>query len=256
MTIAAGAGYLDRHMSRKPLSIAKIGFCLAATFALVAACGGAKYPNCDNDDDCNTDGHKGVCVNTKCVQCKDDSGCATGQKCESGACNAIQGYCDEKSKCPGGAPCSNNRCAPPVTVAVECSDDKPCAAGQRCENGHCVAPVNAGPECSNFDPPLFDFESPQLRDASTKTMQRLAGCLSSGALKGRRVLLTGHCDDRGEYEFNMGLGAQRAEAVKGVLTSAGIAADRVATSSRGKLDATGKDEAGYEHDRRVDIEIR
>lgn len=244
-------------MTRKPASPAKFAFGFAVTFAVVAACGGAKYPNCDTDEDCNNDGHHGVCVNSKCVQCKDDTGCSKGQKCDSGACVAIQGYCDEKTTCPGGVPCQNNRCAPAAKIEPrECGDDKPCASGQRCENGHCVMPLNAGPECSDFPAPTFDFESPTIRDQGSKTLQRLVGCLSNGALKGRRVLLTGHCDNRGEYEYNMGLGAERAEAVKTFLTSAGIPADRVATSSRGKLDAVGTDEAGYEHDRRVDIEVR
>ena len=49
-----------------------------AAFAIVAACGGAKYPNCDNDEGCNSDGHKGVCMDGKCVACRDDKGCATG----------------------------------------------------------------------------------------------------------------------------------------------------------------------------------
>ncbi len=235
----------------------KIAFGLAFTFAVVAACGGAKYPNCDNDDDCNKDGNTGFCVNTKCVACKDDSTCGTGKKCTGGQCVAIEGYCDNNTTCPGGAPCSGNRCGQKVAAAPrECGDDKPCASGQRCENGHCVAPVNGGAQCSDFPAPLFDFESPTLRDQSQQTLQRLVGCMTTGPLKGSRVLLTGHCDDRGEYEYNMGLGAERSETVKTFLTSAGIGADRVATSSRGKLDAVGKDEAGYEHDRRVDIEIR
>ncbi|MEO7112464.1 MAG: OmpA family protein [Polyangiaceae bacterium] len=244
-------------MARTNAGPGKIAFGLAFVFAVIAACGGAKYPNCDNDDDCNKDGHTGFCVNTKCVACKDDSTCGAGKKCDSGACVAVIGYCDDKTTCPGGAPCSGNKCGAPVTAAPhECGDDKPCASGQKCENGHCVAPINGGAQCSDFPAPTFDFESPTLRDATTSTLHRLVGCLTTGPLKGSRVLLTGHCDDRGEYEYNMGLGAERSETVKTFLTSAGVGADRVATSSRGKLDATGKDEAGYEHDRRVDIEIR
>ena len=94
------------------------------------------------------------------------------------------------------------------------------------------------------------------RDTSKKVLQRLAGCLTTGPLKGQRVLLTGHCDNRGEYEFNMGLGAERAEVAKQFLINAGVGGDKIATSSRGKLDAVGTDEAGWENDRRIDIEIR
>ena len=70
------------------------------------------------------------------------------------------------------------------------------------------------------------------------------------------MLLTGHCDPRGEYEFNMALGAERAENVKVMLTSLGVSGAHVTTSSRGKLDATGTDERSWAKDRRVDVEIR
>ena len=140
--------------------------------------------------------------------------------------------------------------------AVQCDDEHPCPTGQHCENNHCASPVAGGPGCSDFPAPKFDFESPELRADTKQVIQRLAGCLATGTLKSARVLLTGHCDARGEYEFNMGLGAERADAVKNFLTAAGVSADRIATSSRGKLDANGQDEAGYQNDRRVDIEIR
>ena len=83
-----------------------------------------------------------------------------------------------------------------------------------------------------------------------------AGCLANGSLKNAKVILTGHCDARGENEFNMSLGAQRSEAVKAILVSLGVPPNRITASSRGKLDATGSDEAGMANDRRVDIEVR
>ncbi len=224
--------------------------------AVAVGCGGPKYPSCENDDNCNADGHHGVCLNGTCVECRDDATCGAGKQCKAGACTTKEGYCDEKTTCPGGAPCTNHTCGEASVMPHECSDDKPCASGQRCENGHCVVPVSGGPGCSEFTSPLFDFESSTLREPSKQTLQRLAGCLTTGGLKGHRVLLTGHCDNRGEYEFNMGLGAERAEIVKNFLVAAGVANDKLATSSRGKLDATGTDEAGWEHDRRVDIEVR
>src|SRR5262249_6336114 len=149
-----------------------------------------KYPNCENDDHCNQDGHKGVCVNGKCVECRDDAACGKGKSCNAGRCEPTPGYCDEKTPCPGGVPCSANRCQGQVAVARECSDEKPCPSGQRCENGHCVTPPKGGPGCSDFPAPKFDFESPVLREASKQTLQRLAGCLTTGTLKGSRALLT------------------------------------------------------------------
>ena len=54
----------------------------------------------------------------------------------------------------------------------------------------------------------------------------------------------------------MSLGDNRAEAVKAYLVGLGVSGDKIRTSSRGELDASGTDEAGWAIDRRVDIEVR
>jgi len=46
--------------------------------------------------------------------------------------------------------------------------------------------------------------------------------------------VVGHCDERGSEEYNLALGASRAEAVKQALVKQGIGGDRVATNSVGK----------------------
>jgi hypothetical protein len=226
--------------------------------AIAIACGGAKYPNCDNDEGCNTEGHKGVCLDGKCVACRDNAGCGKGEECKLGQCTAVADYCDDSHPCSGT--CKDHHCQKVTAVAshdpTACDDDHPCPTGERCQNGHCVSPPKGGPGCQDFPPPKYAYESPELTEDAKKTVQRLAACLTTGSLKGAHVLLVGHCDARGEYEFNMGLGAERAEGAKKLLMSLGVPADVLMTSSRGKLDAAGNDEAGWANDRRVDIEIR
>jgi peptidoglycan-associated lipoprotein len=245
----------------RAMSFAAWLFALALLVAVAGAgCGGLKYPLCDNDDACNQDGHKGVCVSGKCVECRDDKSCGAGKTCESGACVDIPGFCDPAHPCPDGSSCGvDHRCMPikKTEIAfVECSDTKACDGGGRCENGHCVAPPQGGPGCTDFPAPHFDYESPDLRPESRAMLERLAGCLTKGTLQKARVLLTGHCDARGEEEFNMSLGDNRAEGVKVFLVGLGVPADKIRTSSRGKLDAVGQDEAGWANDRRVDVEVR
>ena len=246
-------------MPRLSRKLTQFAWIAALAAALFIACGGPKYPACDKDEDCNTEGHKGVCVNHACVDCRSDSMCGRGYECKRGTCNKVPGYCDDSSPCAGGADCKNNRCGPAKVSlgATECDDDHPCKGpGEKCQNGHCVPPPPGGPGCRDFAPPKFDFESPELRADAKETLTRLAKCLSSGSLQGRKVLLTGHCDARGEYEFNMGLGAERAEGAKTFLVGLGVNVAQISTSSRGKLDANGTDEAGWQNDRRVDIEVR
>ena len=49
-----------------------------------------------------------------------------------------------------------------------------------------------------------------------------------------RVSVEGHCDERGTREYNLALGARRANAVKEYLVSQGVSAARVETVSYGK----------------------
>ncbi|HUN59489.1 MAG TPA: peptidoglycan-associated lipoprotein Pal [Candidatus Binataceae bacterium] len=48
------------------------------------------------------------------------------------------------------------------------------------------------------------------------------------------VQVEGHCDDRGSEEYNIALGAKRAQAAKDYLTTLGISSDRISTISYGK----------------------
>jgi len=78
----------------------------------------------------------------------------------------------------------------------------------------------------------FDYDKadvrPDARDALTQTAQFLR---SYPQLK---VVLEGHCDERGSTEYNLALGDRRAAAAKQFLTSLGISADRMETVSYGK----------------------
>ena len=65
----------------------------------------------------------------------------------------------------------------------------------------------------------------------------------------------GNCDDRGSREYNLALGARRAEAVKRALELAGANGSHITAVSYGaeKPVATGHDEESYSKNRRVDI---
>jgi peptidoglycan-associated lipoprotein len=101
----------------------------------------------------------------------------------------------------------------------------------------------------------FDFDSDAIGDADRVVLSALARCLSEGALKGRGLALVGRADARGEPEYNLSLGESRAESVRRYLHDLGVQAERLRATSRGELDATGTDEAGWAHDRRVDISL-
>ncbi len=101
----------------------------------------------------------------------------------------------------------------------------------------------------------FDFDSTAIGEEDRVILAAVAKCLTEGALKGRNVALVGRADARGEDEYNMSLGGTRSESVRRYMHDLGVQRERLSTTSRGELDATGKDESGWARDRRVDIEL-
>jgi peptidoglycan-associated lipoprotein len=104
--------------------------------------------------------------------------------------------------------------------------------------------------------PKFDFDKSDLRPDDDAVLAQIAKCLTTGPLRGRSVQLVGRADPRGEVEYNFVLGGHRAGSVALYLGSLGVEASRITETSRGKLDATGSDEAGWQMDRRVDVNLR
>lgn len=103
--------------------------------------------------------------------------------------------------------------------------------------------------------PSFEYDSAALAEADRQLLGDLAKCLSEGALKGKSIVLIGRADARGEAEYNMTLGESRADAVHRYLVDLGVGKDRMRSTSRGEMDATGASEEGWANDRRVDIEL-
>ncbi len=101
----------------------------------------------------------------------------------------------------------------------------------------------------------FSFDSANVQPGYRALLRKLSDCFMTGPLKGRQMRLVGHADPRGEDNYNLVLGGQRADNVKKTLVAEGMAADKVQTSSRGEEDATGTDEAGWAKDRRVDVQM-
>jgi len=112
-------------------------------------------------------------------------------------------------------------------------------------------------EFDNLDTaPKFDFDKSDLRSGERTLLQKVAECVTTGPLKGRALQLVGRADPRGEVEYNFVLGASRAESVRSYLMQLGVDGSMISTTSRGKLDATGTDEATWQLDRRVDLDLR
>lgn len=99
----------------------------------------------------------------------------------------------------------------------------------------------------------FAFDSATLGQSERPVLTQLASCFVSGPLRGREMRLVGHADPRGPDDYNMVLGGSRADTVKAFLTMKGLPGSRIATTSRGELEAHGTDERSWAEDRRVDV---
>lgn len=103
------------------------------------------------------------------------------------------------------------------------------------------------------DETYFDYDSDEVQTNDEGVLTRLADCFQDGPMAGKDLRLVGHADPRGEDSYNLALGERRAASVRRVLIELGLSGDRITTTSRGEMDATGSNEATWAKDRRVDI---
>jgi len=84
----------------------------------------------------------------------------------------------------------------------------------------------------NIKDAYFDYDSYEVRPSDAATLQADAQFLNQHP--NWKILIEGHCDDRGSTEYNMALGDSRSQSAKQALISAGVAANRINTVSFGK----------------------
>ncbi len=96
----------------------------------------------------------------------------------------------------------------------------------------------------------FAYDQYGVQDSDKATLQKQATWL--GRYPQVRVTVEGHADERGTREYNLALGARRANSVKEYLTSLGVSSARVDTISYGKERplCTQSDESCWSQNRR------
>lgn len=116
-----------------------------------------------------------------------------------------------------------------------------------------------GPEFSDPNSPLskqtiyFQLDSSQVRQDFVPVVAAHAQYLAANP--GQRVVLEGHCDERGSREYNIALGEQRAKSVANMLKLQGVGEGQVEVVSYGeeKPAALGHDEDSWQLNRRVEV---
>jgi len=122
-------------------------------------------------------------------------------------------------------------CSTPKPVGVTpppmSSEAPPSVSGSNIEPGSAEdLRVNVG------DTVHFSYNEYNIEDSDKQTLQRQAAWLQK--YPSVRVTVEGDCDERGTREYNLALGARRANAVKEYLVSVGVPSARIETISYGK----------------------
>ncbi len=136
------------------------------------------------------------------------------------------------------AACASNKATGPDVVATTNGDTGAVGTGN-------VVPGSQGDLESNVGHRVFfGYDQYALSAQAQATLQRQAEFLRQYA--NVRIQVSGNCDERGTREYNLALGARRAEAARSYLVSLGVEASRISTVSYGKerpIDARSTEDA-------------
>ena len=96
----------------------------------------------------------------------------------------------------------------------------------------------------------FEVDRSEIHPDDLGKVEAVAGILAQDAQN--KVLIEGHCDERGTEEYNRALGERRALSVRDALAGLGVSADRIRTMSFGEDRPAdpGLDDAAYSRNRR------
>jgi len=100
------------------------------------------------------------------------------------------------------------------------------------------------------DTVYFDYDRSTVKSSERGKVENVAGHLKGN--RANKLLIEGHCDERGTEEYNRALGERRALSLREYLVRLGVDADRVRTISYGedKSASPGHDEAAWSKNRR------
>lgn len=99
----------------------------------------------------------------------------------------------------------------------------------------------------------FDYDKSEIKPEFVECMDNVAAFLS--AYPDVKVLIEGHCDERGTQEYNIALGEKRAMSTMNYLTAKGIPSSRFTIRSKGEEEPLelGSNEMAWKQNRRAEF---
>jgi peptidoglycan-associated lipoprotein len=119
-----------------------------------------------------------------------------------------------------------------------------------------TTPPLLGTPSPDLKPIYFDTDRALLLEDARTMLSEYAETLLDDP-DGGVVAIEGHCDERGDEEYNLALGERRAAVVSQYLKNLGVPAARLRTVSRGEMEpaATGHTETAWRLNRRAEIHL-
>jgi peptidoglycan-associated lipoprotein len=101
----------------------------------------------------------------------------------------------------------------------------------------------------------FDYDKSFIREDAKPVLEANAAWLAR--FRTIKILIEGHCDERGTEEYNLALGERRAKSTQDYLLSLGVGADRMRIISYGKSQPIdpGHNETAWQLNRRAQFLI-
>ncbi len=108
-----------------------------------------------------------------------------------------------------------------------------------------------GPDAYLFKDAHFEYDSYEIRWEDRETLGSIVEWMKSNESK--RLLVEGHCDERGTNEYNLALGEHRALAARQYIVDQGINPYRIQTISYGEEKPVdpGHDDGAWRQNRRA-----
>lgn len=180
-------------------------------------------------------------------------GCAKKQAVKSTDTTPTAGAPSAEGKAPEGVVSETLK---PEAGAVEAPSAGP-AGTQVASVAEAAAGVAATEEKPSFFQDIrFDFDKFFIRDDAKPILAGISDYMKKN--RGAKLLVEGHCDERGTSEYNMALGDRRADSARKYLVSLGVPAGALSTVSFGKekpLDP-GHNEEAWAKNRRAHFVVR
>jgi peptidoglycan-associated lipoprotein len=186
-----------------------------AAGSLSALTGCPKKPTdgtCKTSQDClEQQGFGKVCVEGRCQECAQDADCKEGFVCRGNTC-VPKPQCSKDADCPEGQRCEAEKCVARRDAAADAD------AARRAERG--AVP----PQCADAGSFTirFGFDQSALTGEAQGSLQKLADCVKQAPAT--RIAVSGHADERGTTQYNIALGARRAESARKYLSDLGVSA--------------------------------